>query len=251
MAKAKAATEEPLTQPEDVSFDAPPDISPGIKSEVLDSLDLERLEQEIKNGYKTIIHEDIKYHIYLPKQKEEKLVLDFKAELVAKLFGKKILTKEQVMNELRERGVWNDQKEKQMRGLRDEISNVLRDIFMENSKKKPNKEMLQNLNKQRISLELDLAILTDSISYYMDSTLESEIDREIIKYKMYLLIKNENDEQIWNSFDDLEDDANRGRINFMASSAIYFWAGLDPALFDAAPRKELNLENLGAENSEN
>lgn len=208
---------------------------------LVQNLELERLQQEIKSGFKSLQYENKTYLIHVPKLREERMILDYKSGLTTKLLaddGK--MTKDEVMNSLKKRGIWSDEKERRLQSLRDETSNIFKDIFIENSKSKPNEKNLDTLNKKRVDVELEIAILTDSLSKYLDATIESEMERDINRYKMVILITDEFNQPIWNSLEDLDNDPDRGRINFLISAGMYFWAGLDPALFEVAPRNEIS-----------
>lgn len=210
------------------------------------SIRLDQLKKAIREGYRDVEFEDLnsekrKVRVYLPSMKEDTLISDYKAKVTSHaLKDENLMMREEVLANLRKRGVWDEEKEKRLKNLEKQMSETLNDIYMQKSRPEPDKERLQELRREKLSTEIDLAILREPKQSFEESTLENYIEREILKYKMCLLIRNEDGSPIWASLEDYNDSDNYNKhlVNSILSEAYYFWAGIDPALFDAAPTFE-------------
>lgn len=196
---------------------------------------IEELEIQVKQGYKEFVYKDQIFKIYLPKTKEDTELARYKSKLSAELLkNKDLMLKDEVINLLKERGIWDDAKEKKENELRERLTKNMADTFVEKNKEEPDQEILKELRQEKISVNLDLMLLSQTKDYFYASTVETQIEEQMTKMKLCLCIKNENDQRVWNSLDELENYNDKAFINLITMEAIYFWAGLDQALFDSA-----------------
>jgi hypothetical protein len=200
-------------------------------------LALEKLEQEIRLGYRVFNYDNKVYHICLPSVKDDSMITNFKARRTSELLkDKNTILKDEIIKNLKERGVWDESKDKKEKELRDRISLVYRDLMIENSKVESiDNNRIEELMQERVAIELDLLLLAGSKNDLLQSSLESQLEVDVTKFKLTLCIKDENGNRIWNSFDELENYSDKGLINSIHNEAIYFWAGLDQSMFDVSP----------------
>lgn len=193
---------------------------------------LEKLELEIKNGYRLFTYKDKRYKIFMPTVREDTIINEQKTQLVSKLLkNKDLMMKDEIIENLKSRGVWNDTKEREEIKLRESISSIMTEIMVERAKDEPDQETIREKQKDKLSIEIDMNLLTRSKDYLMQSTLESKIDEELLKYKVSLLVKNEDDSRVWNSVEEFEAYNDKLFINTVSIEGIYFWAGLDQSMF--------------------
>lgn len=200
-------------------------------------LALEKLEQEIRLGYRVFNYDNKVYHICLPSVKDDSMITNFKAKRTSELLkDKNTILKDEIIKNLKERGVWDESKDKKEKELRDRISLIYRDLMIENSKVESiDNNRIEELMQERVAIELDLLLLAGSKNDLLQSSLESQLEVDVTKFKLTLCIKDENGNRIWNSFDELENYSDKGLINSIHNEAIYFWAGLDQSMFDVSP----------------
>lgn len=206
------------------------------KIDKVTNLYLERLEQEIKNGYRIFNFSDKEYRIHLPRVKEDDLISRFKSKMASELLeNKDIYMKDQLIRRLQERGVWDDSKEKEEKELREQLGKVMADIMIERAKEDEDVNFLRDLLQERIAIEVKLSNLVETKNNVVSVSLENLLNDSIHKYKMCLCIKDADGNQIWGSIDDLDNDNDKLLVNNLSEAALYFWAGLDPSLFSLAP----------------
>jgi hypothetical protein len=198
---------------------------------------LERLEQEIKSGYRIIEYDDKKYRICFPSMKDDEVLSRYKSKIAMEVLkDKTIILRDEVIDNLKERGIWDDKKEKQESELREKYSDCLSQFFLEKNKKKPNKATITQLNVEKKILSEMINVLTKTKDYFVNLAAESRIDEMVLKQKMVLCIKSDDkNECVWKSLDEFENCNDKGLVNTIISDAIYFWAGLDQSMFDSAP----------------
>lgn len=198
-------------------------------------LSLERLETEIKTGYRIFMYNNKEFHICFPSVKDDELLSRAKAKVTSDVLkDKDICLKEEISKMLTERGIWDETKERRERELRERYSKCLGDIYLERSKMEPNAERLTELHQEKMSLDIDIALLTETKSFFMSSTAESRVEELMLKHKLALCLKNADGTRIWNSIDEFEACTDKAFINTISTEAIYFWAGLDQSMFDLA-----------------
>lgn len=210
------------------------------------SLRLEKLKNELRTGFREFEFEDLneekrRVRFYLPTIKEETLISAHKTRITSTaLKDDSFMMQEEVYSILRKRGVWDEEKERKQKQLEKKISECLNEIYLQKSRKKPDQTRLDELRREKISLDIDLALLKAPKATFEEVTLESYIEREVLKYKMCLLIRDENGAPLWRDLDEYNESDlyNKHLVNTVLAEAYYFWAGVDPALFDAAPTLE-------------
>jgi len=222
------------------------DSTPARGVDVLLTSRLEKLRAEMQRGYREFEFEDLngdqkKIRIFLPSMKEDVLLSEYKSKLASSaLKDENLMMREEVLSSLRKRGVWDAEKAGREKELEKQLSECINDIYIQKSRKDPDRGRLKDLAKERLNIQIDLASLREPKSSFEDITLENFIDREFLKYKMSLLVKDENGNPLWNDMEDYNNSNsyNKHLINTVLGEAYYFWAGIDPALFDIAPTLE-------------
>lgn len=206
------------------------------KADKVTNLYLEKLEQEIRNGYRIFSFRDKEYKIYLPKIKEDDLINRFKSQTTSKLLeNKDIYMKDQLVRRLYEREVWNDEKEKEEKSLREQLGKVMADIMIERAKEFEDKDALKEFLAERINIEVKLSALTETKNHMISSSLENILNEAIHKYKMCLCVRDSEDNLLWDSMEVLDNETDKILSTNISEAAMYFWAGLDPSLFSLAP----------------
>jgi hypothetical protein len=207
-----------------------------IKLSKTTGFNLEKLEKEIRSGFREVEYEGKKYRICLPTIKEDDLLTSFKGRKQSEaLKDKDSILKDEVIKNLKERGIWDDTKDRKERELRDQYSKCLADLFAERSKIDPDKDRLLELQKERLSIDIDLAILTETKQNWISSSAEARIEEQVTKYKSVLCIRDEDGNRIWQTIEDFDNSTDKGLVNTLTSEALYFWAGLDQSMFAFAP----------------
>lgn len=202
---------------------------------VLDStgLFLEQLQQELKVGYRTFSWEDKFYRICIPSIKDDSELLRFKGKRTNELLkDTSLMMKDEIIKNLTERGIWDLSKEKKDRELRDRIGECMKDYYLEKSKNSPNLDRLRELREERAAIELDLMILSAAKDEMCSTSLEKMLEIEMLKYKIVLCVKDENDNRVWNSVEEYDSCSDKAFANSVATEATYFWAGLNQSMFD-------------------
>jgi len=196
-------------------------------------LSLEKLEGEIRSGFRTTEYMDKEYHICLPSIKDDEILSKYKSKIAAEVLkDKDVVLKDEVIKNLRERGIWDDSKDKKERELRDRYAKCLSDLYLEKARENPAPERIEELKRERISLDIDIALLTETKNYFVNTAAESRIEERVLMHKTVLCIKDAENKRLWNSVEELENCTEKALVNTLTSEAIYFWAGVDPSMFD-------------------
>lgn len=196
---------------------------------------LEKIEQEIRNGYRIFTFNEKEYRIFLPSIKVDEKLSAEKSRIVARLLrDESLITKDEAILLMKKRGTWTDELQKQENLLRKRLGECIADIFLHRSVSTPNKEELEELTKERISIEMELRLLTANKDFFLNSTIESRIEEELLKLKLTLCIKDSENNYLFNTVEELENYPDKGFINAISTEAIYFWAGIDQSIFGYA-----------------
>lgn len=196
---------------------------------------IEKVEQEMKTGYRIVEFDDVNYRVYLPSIKDDELLVEYKNKVVSRcLKDSSLMLQAEVMKIMEERGIWDQSKEREETNLKERIRDVYKDIQNERVKDEPNEDRLDELKRERIAVDIRLRLLTKSKDFFMNSTVESTIENEMLKYKVVLCAKNEDGSRIFNSIEEFENHQNRAFVEYLSAAAMYFWAGIDQSLFDSA-----------------
>jgi hypothetical protein len=191
----------------------------------------EKLQQELKQGFRVVEYEGKEYYIHLPSVKDEEEIMLFRSKLAgAMLQDKNILTREQLLKQIKERGIWSDEKERQEQKLNEYITELLARIFAEYAKDNPDPNKILAWKREKDKLEQERAILalpkTTVLSYSFESLLELAIN----KIKLSLCVKDKDGNRIWPSVETLEQETDKGLVQFLTIEAQYFWFGWHPDL---------------------
>ena len=206
-------------------------------------LDLDRWENEIKSGFRRFSFansedEMVEYRINLPTIGQEGQILAHKSKLASQALDMpELKLSSQILNSLKERGVWDDAKEAQENELREKLQKCLADIYMQNSRTEPDRELLKELQAERVGHEFRLAVIMEPKSFWLDATLEKWIERNLLSFQIVLLITDADDKPVWKSVDELESSSGEMRRlrDQLGGEALLFWSNLDPSRFVIAP----------------
>ena len=196
---------------------------------------LERIETEIKTGYRITQYEGEDYRICLPSMKDDQELSIHKNRLAAKyLRDDSLMTQGEVLTMMEKRGTWDKSKAKEEDRLRKRLGDCLSDIYLERAKDEPDDARLDELHHERLSVELDISTVVKGKEFFLNSTMESKIEEEVLRMKLALCLRDAKGERVFKDLEDLENSDKKGLINTVSTEAIYFWAGLDQSMFGYA-----------------
>lgn len=251
--KVQKSPQEDQMDPEEVQevdktkeLEDPDDISPETvaKMEATNATGvlIDNLTLEMRRGYREI--KDFEdtigiVRIYLPDASIDQELSDRKSELVAALLeSDQIITREQVMDKLRSRKIWDDKKEELEKILTQDILEMMRDIMYEQHMEKIDIEKLKSLRKRRRDLEEQRTKLTTSRDYFTSACLESKVDTMLFKYQMTYCVKIIDKENeilpLWDDLEIFEHDERKYIVNRLSTLAGYFWNGWSEDLLQEA-----------------
>lgn len=211
-----------------------------------------RIEQEIKTGYRTKELDGKVVRIYLPSGKDKIEINNFRDRVTSRLYkDEDLLTQDEALDILRKRGTWDADKQKQEQKLRERMSQCLADVWLEHAKDDPNKETLEELERERLSIQIDLLTLSANKDKLFESTIEKRIEDDVNSFTFILCLKDEEENRIFNSLDELFEYKDQDEIEILKSEALFFWHRLDPSMFGIAPIVKSEDSEVGAEDSEN
>lgn len=232
----KNTKDSPAIDPDDIS---PKEIS---KMEAQNSTGvlIDSLSMEMRRGYREIELEQVgKIRIYLPDAAIDQQLSDIKAELITALLeSDKIITKEQVLDKLRKRDLWDDKREEKEKVLTQDILDIMRDIMYEQHNEKIDVKNLKSLRKRRRDLEQKRTELTATRDYFVVASLESKVDTMLFKHQLVFCIKvpdeDGNVKPLWETIEDLEHDSRKYVVNRLSTLSGYFWNGWSEDLLHEA-----------------
>jgi len=232
---AEKITENPSEKPREIS-----NLETINKTNIL----LNKLESEMKLGHRDVyVTEYGRFRIYLPDVKTDREISDIKIRLVSELLSHEdIITKEEIMDKLRARKLWDNKKEELEQTLTKDVIDLTKDIMYEQHQDEIDFVRLAELKNRKSELEKKRKELTETRDYFLSASLEMKVEIALFKHQMVLcmkqLIKNEDNTEseipVWNSIEELENDKRKYLVNRISSSAGYFWNGWsEDLLFEA------------------
>lgn len=187
---------------------------------------LDRIEQEMRNGYREFEVDDKKYRIYLPTPGIEDKITDFKAKVIGELLRQsKYITKSQVMKELRDRGVWDDALERKITDMEQDISDFTKQIMIIQHSDTVNGDALYSLRDRRMKMMNARDEIVRGRDFLLSGTIEAKVEEAVLKYQIVLCATHEDQTPIWNSIDDFYNETNKKLVNRVTTEAGYFWQG--------------------------
>lgn len=199
----------------------------------------EKLQQEILNGYRIFTYKDKKYKIKFTSIKDDDILADRKSELITEYLANDILMEEEIVEKLKSKNLWDETKTKRERDLHEQLSQTYKSIYEEKIKKKPSKRRIEELEKERMLQNLELAELTRTKDRLLEASMENKIDNELAKLRATLCIFDaETNMPVWETVEALNSD-DKVKVITLIKEARLFWVGLDQSIFEIAP--ELSL----------
>lgn len=220
-----------------------PDVLLG---EELSQSDVTTIENEIISGYRdfkvNLPSGDIDFRVYEPSNKEQELIANQYTEKYNELIkAKNLKLWEEILIELRERGIWKDEDDTKLDDLSEEISEVLKKYLRLIGLESHNTEMAEALKNRYFELKKKLDKFTDRKSTYYANSIESKANEYAIKFKLMFCLKKKNGEEFvpyFESIEQIDNTRNRMLVNRILKECLSFWAGIRQEYLSSAPEDD-------------
>jgi len=210
---------------------------------------VKQIEQEIKRGYRELDTETYgKVRIYIPTPEIEDKITDIRSELLSNLLrNENIMTRGEIIENLKKRKLWSDEKEAQEEKLIQDIAEITRDILYAEHSETINADELKKLYERKMDLEKNLKKLSAMKDYFTNMSLENILEVELFKHQIVLCVKKvkiekdkdgnkkEVEEPLWENIEQFNKEQNKVEIIEITRQAAYYWNGWHEDLLGPAP----------------
>lgn len=191
--KAKAEVKKKETEREDMES-------------VLDDAAARQLSQEIKQGFREWEFEDKVYRSRFPSSGEENEANWAYSRAFNKALKEGLPTQNEMLEILRERGLWNSEKEKELDDARKEIQKL--ESLLAKKDLKDTSKSTRKLVSKLLAKRAYVFALNAEYQEYMNQTVEAKADEARIAVLVSYCTETKDGERVWESVDDYLADRN-------------------------------------------
>lgn len=219
---------------------------PELGEKILD-FDLNSVEQEILQGFRIIElgkfrgKDNVKVKLLTPSVQVDAECSRVYAETYNELLlsDKKMLTKEEMEDQLKKRGIWTEKHDTEIEVLDDRMENVMRAGQDMHYKKKVSKRKLTELKKELKKIQDQKSTLLARKQSLLSQTIESLSELASLEHKIYLCCSDLDGKPLWDEEEDFRKEFNRYALSKLLQEGIIFWSGLPQNVLDLLPEEIL------------
>jgi len=214
---------------------------------------LEKAKVELRANYRSIKldefrgEKDVEIYVYRSTLKVDTIASYKYSECYNNLLKKGFPLKEEMLNTLKERGLWGDKQEEEFETIKEDMRQVEIKVALLRSKPNYNKVTFNNSRKDYMKLKDRLSELITKKTSYLSNTIESKAEEEQIKVKLSLCVKYPDGRLVWDSLDSLDNEIDNNVLMKITNEFISFSLGLTQEIIDNLPDHIFNMvgEGLG------
>jgi hypothetical protein len=180
----------------------------------MDHEELQGYYLRIVSGYTLVETSNVVYKIYDPRINEQFLGRNFYQKVLLELVSKGVPTEDQAMILLRDKGLWSDEKDQQIKDLQSNLKKLnisLQDLQFKSVEKKAVTKYIEH-TQMKIK---ELQIVKNSL---LVNSAEFMARYELYKYYIYLLTRTLEDKRVWASWTEFTH-TNTVFINYLVNEA--------------------------------
>ena len=154
--------------------------------------------------------------------------------------NKQHMTRKEIEQQLKERGVWTDFDEKKLTQLQDSMQKCLEEFNLLLSDN-PSASRLTELRTQYYDLRDKIFEVNAEQSVHFINSIESLCDHEQLLHKIIFCIKDKDENPIWDNWEALMNETDRSFLNQVIREGQLYWSGLTTEVLYSLPDV---LENI-------
>jgi len=215
---------------------------------------LKKAEKEIKSQYRLVTldefrdDKEVDIHIFQTTSGVDSKATDAYAKAFNRLIDDPDLkTRKQMEATLKNKGIWGEEQEKEVEGLRDDMRATELDVAGLHKKKTYNKATMNRLRTTWMEKRARITELITEKTSFLANTIEGRSEEEEVKVKLSLCVKYPDGTLVWNSVEELNNEINKFAVIRLVNEAMLFWSGLTQEIIDYLPAEMFG----GEETSEN
>lgn len=215
------------------------------------------VEKEILQGFRIVkIHnfkgqDEITVKIKVPSIEEDGQASRIYTETYNELLlsDKKILTRDEMEEKLKERNLWGSKQEEEIEQIDSRITDLMREGQEMHYKKRVNKDRLKQLRKELISSRERKGIILAKKQTLMSQTIESLAEMASLEYKISQCVNDLNGQPLWADYNEFKKENNRVVLNELIKECLIFWNGLPQDILSRLP-EDVVLQGAASEQSQ-
>jgi hypothetical protein len=165
------------------------------------------------------------------------------------LSDKKILTRDEMEEKLKERGLWGQKQEDEIEQIEERITNVMREGQEMHYKKKVNKNRLKELKNELIKLREKKGVILGRKQSFMSQTIEALAEMASLEYKIAKCSLDSTNQPLWADYESFKKENNRFVLNQLIRECLVFWNGLPQDILSRLP-EDVMLQGATSEQSQ-
>lgn len=206
---------------------------------------VKQAEREIKSRFRSFTLEkfkgqdNVELHIWHPTTADE----SYSSLIYSKAYNRLLrdpdmLSKSQLLEILKERGVWGDKQEKELEQLREDLEAIQLEVAHYRTKiKKIDKKYLDTLKKKWYDTKDKIQNKISERESLLNSSIESRAEEEQLKAKLSRCVKYPDGRCVWESYEVLDSDHDRNDVIAVINDALLFWVGLTQEIVSDLPAR--------------
>lgn len=207
---------------------------------------ISRLEKEIINGYRdfsiAIGSDAMKFRVFEPNSEQQELIsAAYSDKYNQLLIDGKSLVWEEILKNLRNRGIWNESDDNMVEDTTEEIKEIVKLYLKAIENKDYDKNYVEKLKKEYFNLKKKIDKHLEKKNTYYVNSIESKANEHATKCKLMLCLFYEKDSeyiQYFNSIEELNKFRNRVIVSKLLRECLTFWAGIPQEYLSAAPKDD-------------
>ena len=207
---------------------------------------LDKAQKEINSEYRTVIvdefrgKKDVELRIFQPDPGVDSEAQDAYAKTYNRLLkDPDLLTRKQVEKIMKDKDIWGEVQQNRIDKLTEDMRGI--ELTVAKMRKKGNWNKA-SMNKLRISWKkkrTEINGLSAEKINVLANCIEGRAEEEEIKVKLFLCVKDSENNLVWSSLDELNKETNRIVLARLINDSILFWSGLTQEIIDELPVKLL------------
>lgn len=212
----------------------------------LDS-EISKAENEVLNDYRDFIFndgkEEIHFRVFNPSNREQAYIADQTSKKYTEmLLAGDFLLWEDMVLQLKKRGVWTEEDESRVEYITDDIKYIVKAYLKLVEDKSHDKELANKLKEDYFKCKEEINKHIEKKNQFYTHTIDNKSNEHGVKYKLlYCLYHKVGEEYVpyFKNIDEVEDMRSRVISRKILQECLTFWAGLSQELLSVAPEDDL------------
>lgn len=177
------------------------------------------------------------------------------ANVYARYYGKylkdpDLMTREQLLEILKERNIWGEKQEDEIETLREKMRDLQYNAAQMRRKGGYKQSQMDKIRSQWLELRNKMNQLLQLKSSHLSSSIEGLAEEEEIKVKLSLCVEYPDGKKVWNSVSEINNDEDKTGVMYVFTEAMTFWVGLTQEIIEGLPARLFGGEEESEDSQE-